>query len=67
MESIIALPNIFIPFFGGMLIDYFGVNSSLILYSLIIMIAQTIIVFGGYGNYFMTILLGRFILGIGKK
>jgi len=37
--SIVAIPNLIVPFFGGALIDKFGINKMIICYSFIMFLA----------------------------
>jgi hypothetical protein len=47
LYTIIALPNIFIPFFIGFFIDYMGVKIALVALTFGVMIFQTVIALGG--------------------
>lgn len=67
LYSIYSFPNIILPFFGGMLIDKMGVRFSILVFSTIITLGQSIVVIGGYSYSFGTMLAGRCVFGIGSE
>ena len=67
LYSIYSLPNIILPFFGGIFIDRIGVRISIILFSSILLLGQGIVVIGGYTLAYVTMLSGRGIFGVGSE
>ncbi len=67
LYSIYSLPNIILPFFGGMLIDKIGVRVSILIFSTILILGQGIVVIGGYSLSYYTMLIGRGIFGMGSE
>ena len=37
--SIVAIPNLIVPFFGGAFIDKFGINSMVMIYSFVMFLS----------------------------
>lgn len=64
LYTIIALPNIFFPFFVGVIIDYLGIRIAFISLTLGVVIFQTIVAFGGVFKSFQMMLIGRMFFGI---
>lgn len=46
LYTVYSLPNIILPFFGGVLIDKIGPRKAILLFSTIILIGQIICVVG---------------------
>jgi MFS family permease len=67
LYSIYSLPNIILPFFGGILIDKIGVRVSILIFSTVLIFGQGIVVAGGYSLSYMTMLIGRGIFGMGSE
>ncbi|CAD8147772.1 unnamed protein product [Paramecium pentaurelia] len=67
LYSIYSAPNIILPFFGGILIDKIGVRVSILIFSSILILGQSIVVIGGYSLSYGTMLAGRCIFGIGSE
>ncbi|CAD8096870.1 unnamed protein product [Paramecium sonneborni] len=67
LYSIYSAPNIILPFFGGILIDKIGVRVSILIFSSILILGQSIVVIGGYTLSYGTMLAGRCIFGIGSE
>ncbi|CAD8200988.1 unnamed protein product [Paramecium octaurelia] len=67
LYSIYSAPNIILPFFGGILIDKIGVRISILIFSSILILGQTVVVIGGYTLSYGTMLAGRCIFGIGSE
>lgn len=68
LYSIYSWPNVILCFIGGFLIDrVFGIRLGTIIYMFILMIGQLVFAFGTSSNAFYTMLLGRFIFGIGAE
>lgn len=67
LYSIYSLPNIFIPLFGGFLIDSFGAGKVLLYSSLLITIGQLIFALSTHFKSFYLALIGRAIFGSGGE
>jgi len=67
LYTVYSLPNIILPFFGGVLIDRMGVRISLSLFSLFLILGQLVSTFGAAKDDFILILIGRIIFGIGGE
>jgi hypothetical protein len=52
LYTIIALPNLFFPFFIGFFIDYMGIRIALVGLTLAVMIFQTVVALGGVHKSF---------------
>ena len=48
LYSVVSIPNMIMPFFGGFFIDFFGVKVSLFLFSGLLIIGQLVFTYGGY-------------------
>ncbi|CAK59984.1 unnamed protein product (macronuclear) [Paramecium tetraurelia] len=58
-----SFPNIFLTLIGGMIIDVLGIRVAITGFSAIVVIAQTIIAFGGLFKSFWIMLAGRVLFG----
>lgn len=67
LYSLYSFPNIILPFIGGLVLDYFGINVGLILYNILIILGQSFYTFGSYGHDFNLMVLGRVIIGVGSE
>ena len=67
LYSAYSLPNIFLPFFGGILMDKFGVRIVIIISSFLVTIGQAVFAFGVSIGSFYVALLGRGLLGCGGE
>lgn len=65
--SAYSLPNMILPLLGGVFIDYIGVAKSLVLFSSLLLIGQTVISVGVRYEYYSVVLLGNFIFGLGGE
>lgn len=65
--SIYSIPNIFIPFLMGGLLDIYGTRALLMLLSGIVCIGQGIFAIGGQFKIFPVMLFGRLIFGFGGE
>ncbi len=66
LYSVYSLPNIVLPFFGGMLMDKIGLRVGLFIFSIILIGGQIIFTFGGFTSTFWIMLIGRCVFGIGS-
>jgi len=60
-----AIPNIIMPFFGGLLIDTLGVRKVGVIFSLLIIIGQGIVTFSAFTKSYLIMVIGRVIFGLG--
>jgi len=60
-----AFPSIITPFFGGYLIDKFGIRPTTIAFGLAVTIGQFIYAYGGYSLNFSWMLFGRVVYAFG--
>jgi len=65
LYSIISMPNILLPFFGGYIADYFGIRKGLLLFQSLITVGQAIFVYGAYSSSYYWMLFGRFVYALG--
>lgn len=57
--SVSIIPNIVFPIFSGSFIDHIGYSKSMILFTCILLIAQTICVHSIINTNYMELLIGR--------
>eukprot|EP01016_Furgasonia_blochmanni_P025007 TRINITY_DN26998_c0_g1_i1.p1 TRINITY_DN26998_c0_g1~~TRINITY_DN26998_c0_g1_i1.p1 ORF type:complete len:560 (-),score=183.62 TRINITY_DN26998_c0_g1_i1:466-2052(-) len=62
-----SLPNMILPFFGGFLVDAFGLRASLYSFISILMIGQSIVTAACFSLNFKWLLIGRFIYGVASE
>lgn len=67
LYSIYSLPNIILPFIGGVLIDHLGVRIAMNLFGFILIIGQGLFTYGAYIENFSVMVLGRFVFGLGGE
>lgn len=48
LYSVYSFPNMLIPIFGGIIIDFLGVRVAIFLFSTLLIIGQLIVSYGGY-------------------
>ncbi|ORX83960.1 hypothetical protein K493DRAFT_88252, partial [Basidiobolus meristosporus CBS 931.73] len=63
LYSIASLPNIFFPFFGGVLLDRLGRRLNLITFASSVCIGQALFAIGVSVKAFWLMCIGRFLLG----
>jgi len=56
-----------LPFFGGILITKFGIRKMNIIFAFFILIGQLIFSIGCQYNSMITMLIGRFVFGMGGE
>jgi len=61
------MPNIILPFFGGLLVMYFGIRTMYFVFGVFLMLGQFIFALGGSYNSIYIMLLGRIIFGFGGE
>eukprot|EP00347_Sterkiella_histriomuscorum_P003772 403363005 len=67
LYSVYAYPNIILPIFGGILLDYIGIRLGMVIFSGIILIGQFVISIGGFTKSYWTLIGGRIIYGLGGE
>ena len=67
LYSIYALPNIIIPFFGGVLTDMLGPRTTVIVFFLCVMLGQGLFAIGASIGYYSLMVAGRCLFGIGSE
>ncbi|CAK74433.1 unnamed protein product (macronuclear) [Paramecium tetraurelia] len=67
LYSAFSFPNIFLTLIGGIIIDFLGVRFGIILFSAIVVVAQTIVALGGAFKIFWIMLVGRIIFGCASE
>ncbi|KAI9005084.1 major facilitator superfamily domain-containing protein [Hyaloraphidium curvatum] len=67
MYGVYALPNVVLPFFGGYLIDTWGVRRLLVALSAVQLLGQVVFSVGNSGGSVAAMLLGRLLFGIGGE
>ena len=66
MYTVYSFPNMILPVFGGVIIDRFGLRTSITLFFFLNLVGNLIIAIGGVTKSFTTMLIGRFIFGAGN-
>lgn len=67
LYSVYSMPNIILPFFGGYILDYFGVKVGVLLFNLLIIAGQGLFTIGCYGENYTWLIVGRSVFGIGAE
>ncbi|KAJ3321949.1 hypothetical protein HDV06_003686 [Boothiomyces sp. JEL0866] len=67
LYSAYSLPNIALPFVGGLLMDKMGTNLMIILFASLVCIGQGVLTYGVADKNFNFMLVGRFIFGFGAE
>ena len=65
--TVYSIPNMVLPFFGGLLLDIIGIRFGLILFTAINTFGQFVFYMGAQQNKFWLALLGRVIFGLGGE
>lgn len=65
--SLYSLPNTILPLIGGKLVDIYGNNFILLLFSSFIFIGSIVETFGCMNSNLFIVVLGRFIFGLGAE
>ncbi|KAG0222539.1 hypothetical protein BGW42_006474, partial [Actinomortierella wolfii] len=67
LYSAYSLPNIVLPLAGGFLVDRLSASKMIIVFSLCICTGQSLFIIGLVTRSFWTMVLGRFLFGIGGE
>lgn len=65
--TIFDIPNIIIPFFGGIVIDKLGAGINVNVSTFIIFLGNVIICIGAFGRKYWTWIAGYFVFGLGGE
>lgn len=65
LYTIIAFPNIFFPFFVGLIIDFLGIRIAFVSLTFGVAVFQSMVAIGAAQKSFQTMLIGRMLFGIG--
>ncbi|KAF1328423.1 Major facilitator superfamily, partial [Globisporangium splendens] len=67
LYTLYSIPNILLPFFGGVLVDRFGARVMLVTFSIAILVGQIIFAIGCSTYNFNIMLIGRTVFGFGGE
>eukprot|EP01017_Pseudomicrothorax_dubius_P028723 TRINITY_DN3432_c0_g2_i1.p1 TRINITY_DN3432_c0_g2~~TRINITY_DN3432_c0_g2_i1.p1 ORF type:complete len:404 (-),score=46.92 TRINITY_DN3432_c0_g2_i1:52-1263(-) len=67
MYTVYSLPNIILPFFGGLLVDKFGFKLMTMVFSLFMTLGQGILYYGATVNSLNLMIAGRLFFGLGGE
>ena len=67
LYSVYSTPNIFLPFFGGLLISFVGVNTSVLIFTFCTFAGQLLLTMGVSINDFTIMIMGRIVYAIGSE
>ncbi|CAD8067062.1 unnamed protein product [Paramecium sonneborni] len=67
LYAIYSMPNIILPFFGGIIIDKIGIRSALLIFCSFLILGQGLCVKGALNNDFNLLEFGMFFLGVGAE
>lgn len=67
LYSVYSLPNFFIPFIAGVLMDKYGNGLTLIVVLSALSIGQIVMAYGGFLKSFNTLVAGRALYGMGSE
>jgi MFS family permease len=62
-----AYPNLFVPLFGGALIDRVGLRRTIVVFSAIVCLGQSTLALGAGNGSYATMLLGQVLCGVGGE
>lgn len=65
LYTLFSVPNIVLPFFGGYLVDRFGVKNCLLVFTTFVAAGQTILAFGISIRSWTVMFIGRALYGCG--
>ena len=64
LYSVYSIPNVILPFFGGILVDKLGTRATLIGFNAVLTIASVLIAFGVIWKSMWVVVLGRIVYGM---
>ncbi|KAJ3343580.1 hypothetical protein HDU93_007459 [Gonapodya sp. JEL0774] len=65
LYSVYSIPNIFLPFLGGILVDKLGASRTVLMFASLVLFGQILFAVGVSAKHFLTMLAGRTIFGAG--
>eukprot|EP01135_Chromosphaera_perkinsii_P001551 Nk52_evm21s207 gene=Nk52_evmTU21s207 len=65
VQSAVLLMGTFLPLFGGIFLDRFGLGVGSMISSLLILVGEVIVLLSCYANHFWLLIAGRCIYGVG--
>ena len=65
--TVYDLPNVVIPFFGGIVIDKLGAGINVNLSNFVILLGNIVIFYGAYYRRYWTWIYGYIIVGVGGE
>jgi MFS family permease len=67
LYTLYSVPNVLLPFFGGVFVDRFGARRMLLTFSMAILVGQIIFAIGSSTSNFNLMLAGRVVFGFGGE
>lgn len=67
LYTLYSVPNVLLPFFGGVFVDRFGARLMLLAFSMAILVGQIIFAIGSSTSNFNLMLVGRVVFGFGGE
>ncbi|RKP22162.1 MFS general substrate transporter [Rozella allomycis CSF55] len=67
LYSVYSFPNTILPLIGGILVDKYGTTTTLIVFGILVVFGHFIFSIGLTLKSFPTMLLGRFVFGLGGE
>lgn len=67
LYSFYSMPNMVLPFLGGILFDYIGYDKGILITTGLVSAGQCLAAFGGFKESFPLILAGRLMFGFGAE
>lgn len=75
LYTVYSLPNIVLPLFGGILIDFIGIRKGVVLFSIPLIIGQglytylfkAMCILGSWTNQYFWLIIGRVMYGLGGE
>ena len=67
LYTVYSIPNMVLPFFGGVMLDAIGMRFGLLLFTSVLTVGQFIFALGGQKQKFWLMLLGRVVFGLGGE
>jgi len=67
LYSVYSIPNLVLPIFSGVLIDKIGTNRTLIVFSVVVLIGQTMFTIATHYKYLPLMLTARALFGVGGE
>ena len=64
LYSVYSLPNTVLPVIGSYIIDFFGMKISIFVFSLLGLVGQSLVAYGGAEESFFIMIVGRAVFGL---